>query len=179
MGRDKAALVWHGQPLWLRQWTVLRQFAPNSFFVSARAAPSWLPSEATLILDEQPSRGPLSGIALALHLMQTTHLLALAVDLPRVTAAHLRTLAGLAAPECGVIPSSAGRFEPLAAIYPKAASAIAAQALKDGKLALQSFANALVQAGLLRTYPITESELSLYHNVNTPADLSGEPRAEP
>jgi len=178
MGRDKATLKIQGEPLWLRQLTLLQKLGPKALWVSARTAPTWLPPNVELLLDEPPSRGPLSGIARALERIETTHLLVLAIDLPEMSSGHLQKLAACAIPGRGVIPASSQHFEPLAAIYPKSAAAAAARALVDGKLALQFFATALLEAGLATEYRLKEEEGALYRNVNTPADLAGGPAPE-
>ncbi|MDE3099592.1 MAG: NTP transferase domain-containing protein [Verrucomicrobiota bacterium] len=61
------------------------------------------------MLDEPPSRGPLSGPAAALKYGRTTHVLALAVDLPRMTSAHLKRLWSLAGFVCS---THHGSFRP-------------------------------------------------------------------
>jgi molybdopterin-guanine dinucleotide biosynthesis protein A len=102
----------------------------------------------------------------------------LAIDLPEMSSAHLQKLAAFAKPGHGVIPASPEHFEPLAAIYPKSAAAAAARALLDGKLALQVFAKALLEAGLVTEYRLKAEERALYRNVNTPADLPDGPGPE-
>ncbi|MEP6699521.1 MAG: NTP transferase domain-containing protein, partial [Verrucomicrobiota bacterium] len=76
MGRDKTTIIFDGQPLWLRQLEVLRGLHPEKIFVSARTDPPWRPIEIELLLDEPPSRGPLSGLTRALQFMPTSHLIA-------------------------------------------------------------------------------------------------------
>ncbi len=175
MGRDKATLRIQGEPLWLRQLTLLQKLNPKALWVSARTPPAWLPPNVEALLDEAPSRGPLSGIARALNRIETTHLLVLAVDLPEMSSAHLQKLVAFAKPGRGVIPASSQHFEPLAAIYPKSAAVAAARALVDGKLALQVFARALLDAGLVTEYRLKAEEGALYRNANTPADLPDGP----
>jgi molybdopterin-guanine dinucleotide biosynthesis protein A len=150
MGRDKATLVFEGEPLWARQLSLLRELKPAALWVSARAAPPWLPSDAELISDSPPSRGPLSGIAAALDCMPSSHLLALAVDLPRMTVEHLRKIADMASLGCGVIPRNQEHLEPLAAIYPKQAVASARTAFTSQDASMRSLAGELLRHELLR-----------------------------
>lgn len=85
MGRDKATLILDGEPLWSRQLRILRELQPEKMLISARARPAWCPPEIETVLDAPPSRGPLSGLAAALKRIETTHLLALAIDVPQMT----------------------------------------------------------------------------------------------
>ncbi len=171
MGRDKATLVVQGEPLWSRQLALLESLRPAAVWISARTLPAWAPRAEATLLDVPPSRGPLSGIALALERMNTTHLLALAIDLPDMPVGHLQKLAGLVEPGRGVIPMTPEHFEPLAAIYPKEAESTARTFLSSQQLAMQSLAAALVRLGLVKEYRVAEAERAFYRNLNTPADV--------
>ena len=171
MGTDKATLIYEGRPLWQRQLDLLRALHPEAIYVSARTKPAWCPPDATVVLDEPTSRGPLSGLVAALQHLRTTHLLALAVDLPHMTADHLQSLWSLARQGRGVIPQQADFYEPLCAIYPAEARALAAQALTTGQFSLQSLAQVLIGKNLAQPHPLKADELSLYHNTNRPEDL--------
>ena len=118
-----------------------------------------------------PSRGPLSGVAEGLRLLQSSHLLVLAVDLPQMTTEHLRKLWGLARPGVGVIPQNGDGLEPLCAIYPIEAATVAEAALDSSDVSLQSFAQTLLQQSKLQAYSTAPGERALYLNLNTPADL--------
>jgi molybdopterin-guanine dinucleotide biosynthesis protein A len=177
MGRDKSTLIIDGEPLWQRQLRVLRQVSPAALFVSARAKPLWCPPELEIILDEPPSCGPLSGLAAGLSRLQTSHLLVLAIDLPCVSASHLRKLSSLVEPGKGVIPMNQDYFEPLCAIYPAEASPLARQALSAGHLSIQHLAKALVSTSLGCAYAVAPEERPLYLNLNTPTDLQASANA--
>ncbi len=171
MGSDKAAIAIAGEPLWARQLRVLRELPPHALWVSARVRPLWCPAEIEVVLDAEPSRGPLSGLATALRQMKTSHLLALAVDLPRITVEPLRKLWPLAAPGCGVVPARGEFLEPLCAIYPREAAERAERALAGEDVSLHGLSRTLLREGLLRTYSLSDEEEPLFHNANTPADL--------
>ncbi len=119
MGKDKATIVFGGEPLWQRQIELLRGLRPERDFRFSAHGATWLPLDTELLLDDPPSRGPLSGLTRALERTQTSHLIALAVDMPFMTGEQLRALWGLAAIGCGVLPMIGNRAEPLAAIYPR------------------------------------------------------------
>jgi molybdopterin-guanine dinucleotide biosynthesis protein A len=172
MGADKAALVFKGEPLWQKQLSLLRAFEPQTLWISARTRPAWCPPDVEVILDEAPSRGPLSGIAAVLSRMRTTHLLTLAVDMPAMSLEFLEKLRNLARPGCGVVPVEEDLFEPLSGIYPVQALSAAVESLKNNQLSLQRFAQKLCESGHLQTCAIQENERALFQNLNEPRDLS-------
>lgn len=170
MGVDKASLLIRGEPLWARQLRLLRRLNPEALCVSARRRPAWCPEDIELVLDAPPSRGPLSGLAAALQRRQTAHLIALAIDLPRVNLAFLRRLWRLARPGCGVIPFNGKYFEPLCAVYPVEAAPVAAAVLDCDDHSLQPLARRLIAEGRVQSYPLTPAARRLLANANTPEE---------
>jgi len=173
MGRDKAAIVFRGEALWRRQIDVLRSLRPEKIFVSLRKEPSWLPLDAELLLDEPPFRGPLGGLTRALVSMRTSHLVALAVDMPFMTSEQMRVLWSLATIDCGVLPMIGARAEPLAAIYPREAGGEFAAALASDDFSLQRLSRSLVQLDKLRIFEVPQRDEGLYRSVNEPGDFQG------
>jgi molybdopterin-guanine dinucleotide biosynthesis protein A len=171
MGRDKAEIVFRAQPLWQRQIDLLRSLRPEKILISVRKEPSWLPRDAELLLDEPPSRGPLSGLTKALEQMQTTHLVALAVDMPFMTSEQMQILWSLAATGCGVLPMIGDRAEPLAAIYPREACSDFSAALAGDDFSLQQLSRDLLQRRKLRVFQVSSSGTELYRSVNKPEDF--------
>ncbi len=171
MGVEKATLVIAGEPLWLRQIRILSALQPAALWMSARTVLPWCPPHIPVLMDKPPSRGPLSGVAAGLGRLQTSHVLVLAIDLPRMTEDHLQKLWDLARPGVGVIPSQGDYFEPLCAVYPAEALAAAEEALNSGDASLQHFAQSLAAKSQARVYDLTQNERSLYLNMNTPSDL--------
>jgi molybdenum cofactor guanylyltransferase len=171
MGVDKSTLLIVGEPLWQRQLRLLNDLRPMALWVSARDVLPWCPPGIEVVMDKTPSRGPLSGVAAALNHLQTSHLLVLAVDLPQMNTEHLRKLWGLSQPGTGVIPLNGGYFEPLCAIYPVEAAAVAEAALNSSDVSLQSFAQTLRRQSQAHIYDLTPEEQPLYFNMNTPSDL--------
>jgi molybdopterin-guanine dinucleotide biosynthesis protein A len=172
MGADKATLVFNGEPLWSHQLATLKELSPEKIIISARTKPPWCPSEIEVVPDEVSACGPLGGLAAALQKTSTTHLLALAIDLPQMTAAHLRQLLAEARPGVGVMPVLHGKREPLCAIYPVEAREFAAAALMRGDFALNSLAETLAEKNRLTEFPVSPQDARLYFNVNTTADFS-------
>src|SRR5436190_6598500 len=115
MGRDKATLMVGGRPLWARQVSLLQGIGADAVCISAQETPRWAPRGIAVLLDRPPSRGPLSGIGLALGAMSTSHLLALAVDLPELTLGYLQKLIALTPEGKGLVPFNEDRAEPLTA----------------------------------------------------------------
>jgi molybdopterin-guanine dinucleotide biosynthesis protein A len=171
MGRDKATIEFDGQPLWERQLEILRVLGPKEILVSARATPSWLPDGVELLLDDPPSRGPLSGLTKALAAMRTTHLVALAVDMPFMTGVELGRISSLAQIGYGVVPIIHDRAEPLAAVYPAAASPAFAEALTGADSSLQTLVRKLAAEDKIRLLSVATRDEHLYRNVNEPGDF--------
>src|ERR671924_2265756 len=88
MGCDKARILFGGKPLWQNQIELLRKLRPAEIFISAREDPAWRPADIPFVRDQPPSRGPLSGLAAAMHAIRTGHLLLLAIDMPKMTELH-------------------------------------------------------------------------------------------
>ncbi len=171
MGRDKAEIVFRGMPLWQRQIELLRGLRPEKIFVSVRQEPSWRSGGAELLLDEPPYRGPLGGLTRALGRMQTSHLIAMAVDMPFMTSGQMQLLWSLATMACGVLPMIGERAEPLAAIYPREAAEDFSVALGGENFSLQRLSRRLVHEGKLRRFEIAENEQELFRSVNEPGDF--------
>lgn len=164
MGRDKAMLPVDGGPLWRRQWDLLAAAGASERLLSVRGDQAWVPAEVATVRDAVPGAGPLAGIAAGLAAMRGTHLLVLAVDLPRMEAAWFERLAAGCSPGIGAAGWHDGFFEPLAAIYPRELAAPASAALARGEYALQRFIAAAGPA--LRRVDIPAAEASWFANWN-------------
>jgi len=171
MGQDKSTILFRNAPLWQIQLDLLRKVSPKEIFISAPSDPPWRPADIEFVPDDQPSRGPLSGIAAALSQITTDHLLALAIDMPFMTEGYLRSLCEKIERGCGIVPLIENRFEPLAAIYPRAArdNLVGALAAKD--FSLQSVVRNLIAADKLLPIEASGAERDLFLNLNEPADL--------
>jgi molybdenum cofactor guanylyltransferase len=169
MGRDKATMEFRGRPLWERQLELLRALAPEKTFVSARTKPAWLPDDVELLLDDPPSRGPLSGLVKALAAIETTHLIVLAVDMPFLTASELGRLLEMATEGRGVAPIFRERVEPLAAVYPAEAFEDFRDALAGNYFSLQIVVRKLAEIEKIRLAAVHDP--SLYRSVNEPGDF--------
>jgi molybdopterin-guanine dinucleotide biosynthesis protein A len=169
MGRDKATLVIDGQPLWQRQLATLRALQPCELLISGRRDGPYAGAGIEIIEDAIPGLGPLAGIAAALRRADSPRVLVLAIDLPAMTADFLATLLQNSRP---TVPQSARYFEPLAAVFPKAALPIAEEFLCEKDRSMQRFVRRLVEVGLACARAIDADESVLFQNVNAPGDLA-------
>lgn len=171
MGRDKATLRIGGTPLWRRQVGVLRAAgAAPLFLVRARGQRALATGRRTRLLrDAVADAGPLAGLHAALSASDAAHLAVLAVDLPAMDAAWFTALARRCAPGVGAVARTARGYEPLAAIYPRAALPLITRRLAAGELALQDLLRTLVRGRLMRVRRVRAADARLA-NWNTPAD---------
>ena len=170
-GKDKATLLFRGRPLWQIQFDLLRTLQPEEIFVSARTDPPWRPSDVQFVSDEQPSRGPLSGLSATLARISTDHLLALAIDMPLMTESYLRLICNLIESDRGVLPMIGDRAEPLAAIYPKGVGIDFITALSGSEFSLQSLTKKLIEAGKLSLVNVLDEEKKFFRNFNALTDF--------
>lgn len=168
MSADKAFLEIDGRPLWQRQLSILEELSPKKIFIAGKELPV---AEHEILRDAQPDSGPLAGLLAGLRACTTPLVLALAVDLPQMTAGYLRELLERCTAARGVVPTT-DRFEPLAAVYPITALRIAEEQLARGELSLQRFVDRCLEVDLIARHPVAESEKALFLNLNTPADLA-------
>jgi len=103
--------------------------------------------------------------------MSTSHLLALAIDMPFMTENYLHCLCDQIEPGRGVVPKIGSRFEPLAAAYPREAEIDFRSALAGADYSLQTVVGDLVESGKLRELLVTAEDKRLFMNVNALSDL--------
>jgi molybdopterin-guanine dinucleotide biosynthesis protein A len=175
-GSDKAVVKIDGVELWRRQISLLRALDPQEIFVAASEPPIWIDEQLQFVRDAMPNAGPLSGVAAALRECATSHLLVLAIDLPRMAADFLQSLVDLSSESCGVVPRRNGFFEPLAAVYPQSCRTLADRQLRAGKLMMQDFVSAALEENLLVVRNAQPDDELLFTNMNTPDDLHSIPR---
>jgi molybdopterin-guanine dinucleotide biosynthesis protein A len=171
MGEDKATIFFRNVPLWQNQLELLRKLSPKEIFVSAPSDPAWRPADIDFVPDDQPSRGPLSGIAAALSRITTDHLLAVAIDMPFMTESYLGNLCEKIEPGRGIVPLIGNRAEPLAAIYPREARDDVVGALSGSDFSLQSLIGKLIAAGKSQPIQVSDEEKGFFRNLNEPGDL--------
>jgi molybdopterin-guanine dinucleotide biosynthesis protein A len=98
-------------------------------------------------------------------------LIALAVDMPFMTAGELGRLVDLATDERGVVPVIGDRVEPMAGIYPAEATEDFQAALAGPDFSLQPVVRQLVAAEKVKLWSVPETATHFYRSVNAPEDL--------
>jgi molybdenum cofactor guanylyltransferase len=175
MGEDKALLPveWEGKwvPLWDRQLSILKAIAPAELVISGPRKKGYSAS-VPVYADEWHGVGPLGGIATCLNRMNNGLLLILAIDLPRVQPSFLQSLLAGTEATCGVVPILNNHFEPLVAVYPKAALEQAVAQLRKRDYVLQHFVELLLEHRLVTGYQVATREQYQLENWNRPEDHS-------
>lgn len=173
MGRDKAFLNWEGRLLLQRQISLAHTAGVPMVWISGRKGVDYAEFGCPVVYDEIENAGPLAGLAASLRVAAEQHafVLALAVDLPFMTADYLRSLAVAAGSTgLGVLPRRGEYFEPLAAVYPIRPTLAAVEIqLQAGRFALQELALALIAQGHARAREIQKEELPFFANWNDAA----------
>jgi molybdopterin-guanine dinucleotide biosynthesis protein A len=172
MGRDKAWVELEGQPLIARALGTVRSSGISEIFISGRAGADYSMLRCNVLLDRESGLGPIAGIERALDTAQSSLLLVLAVDLPRMTAAFLRKLADSCDPLTGVVPKLRGQLEPLAAIYPRRCRFIAQDCLLKCHRAARDFAEACLRERAVRAFPVPRNDIECFDNWNSPSDTT-------
>ncbi len=176
MGRDKASLIVHGEPLLLRQLRLLAEAGCADRLVSSGASASCpalalVPDPVRIVADRSADSGPLAGLERVLSEARHQIVIVIAVDLPALDAGFLRALLADARPGVGVVPLRNGQHEPLVAVYPRAAAAEALARLERGEFALRPFVRAGIAAGWMRERPVAADEDRFFTHWNRPEDL--------
>jgi molybdopterin-guanine dinucleotide biosynthesis protein A len=167
MGRPKALLPVGGTTL--VEWLVARLAPGFAHLLVAARDPEQLPPglRLRLVRDLHLGAGPLAGVEAGLAASPHETVLAVACDMPHVTAGLARRLVAAAESEPGLdaaVPRLAGRPEPACAAYRRSAAGPLAAALAGGR---RGAADALAD---LRVRWLDGEDPALFTNLNTPAD---------
>ena len=192
-GGAKALLPVAGEALLDRQVALLKpRFGEIIVVLAAEGAPGFPASSAsdaapyasrglTTVRDAVKDAGPLAGLHAALSVCRTEWLFAVACDMPFLDPKMLDGMAsmvsGEATPEGTVefdalVPSHAGRVEPLHALYRATLASVAEACVTSGRRAMVNLMEAC------RTRILDEADLPgmaesrSWTNLNTPEDLA-------
>ena len=172
MGTDKALLAIDGTTLLDNALALARRITEKVFIVGEK---SKFATFGNVIEDVFLDCGPLGGIQAALKSSATELNLMLAVDLPFVPEALLRLLLSISQGSDVVVtvPRTAGRLQPLCAVYRRGFSTLAEESLRQGRYKIDRLFDRL------STRIVDESELkaagisaAAFENVNTPSEWS-------
>ena len=153
---------------------VIAGTAPSSQLRAAAATAS-VPGTTC---DRYPGQGPLGGLLTAFEIDSPERVLALACDLPFLTAPLLQFLLEQSEADCdAAVPEDRSGLQPLCAVYRGTCRPLLEQALAGGNLGVAAFARSL-RLRLLR--PVEYARLDphgmAFANVNTPEDLAAAER---
>jgi molybdopterin-guanine dinucleotide biosynthesis protein A len=167
MGRPKALLPVGDTTL--VEWLVARLAPAFEHLLVAARDPEQLPAglRPRLVRDLHLGAGPLAGVEAGLAASPHDTLVAVACDMPRVTAGLARRLVAAAETEPwldAAVPRLEGRPEPACAAYRRSAAGPLAAALAQGR---RRAADALAD---LSVRWLDGEDPALFTNLNTPAD---------
>ena len=165
LGGDKAIVELEGRALVLYPLEALHEVCDEVAVVAKRD--TLLPplaGVADVWVEPDVPRHPLAGVAHALHLSAGRPVLAVAVDLPCMDGATLRSIAETDPGDAGVVaPRVHGRLQPLCALYTPLALAGLADFDPDAR------ATDIIEALGVREVEVADPTAFL--NVNRPEDL--------
>lgn len=172
IGQDKGRLELGGVPLAERALQRLASLFEEIIYVTndPMTAPA---SDAVKVAgDEIPHLGPLGGILAGLKASRAPRAFVVGYDMPFVSPALVRLLIAADPGADIVVPVSAGRFEPLHAVYSRGCIPVIAERLDAGDRRIVSLydrvkVTAVEEAQLREVDP----DLRSFFNVNTLADL--------
>ncbi len=172
MGHDKALLVASGRT-WV-EWQVdrARQAGAVELWIATRPGTAHKELGVPLLFDPAQGQGPLAGLVEGLRHASVLPLLALAVDLPSMTADFLRRLRARCRDGQGVVPVREGRWEPLAAFYPHALLPLAEARLAARQFRLQDLVQSAFDAGLVQAYAVDAEDRQVLDDCDAPPELS-------
>ena len=172
MGRDKARLSVAGIPLWRRQVRRLETAGAHPVFLALRPRQRSLGEPEREIRDRHIDVGPLGGLHAAFTVLPRAEWIAvLAVDMPRVGPAWFRRLRARCRPGVGAVMVEPEGFQPLAAIYPRAAFDVLTRRLRKKQFALQGLVAELVRRKNLVVVPLPVNQRWRAANWNEPGDI--------
>jgi molybdopterin-guanine dinucleotide biosynthesis protein A len=199
MGRDKALVLWRGEPMLQRVYAVARSLTPRSIILSAwndRYADLELPG-CEFWVDRHPGSGPLVALDQAFTALETslsqenqTHstrsanptypipdwILLVACDLPSLDRDRVAQLCDRVA-HCddrtvAIVPRTDYGWEPLCALYRQTAQPRLQAFIQGGGRSFQHWFDQLAAIpGAIEAVAITAGDRAWLHNCNTPADL--------
>jgi molybdenum cofactor guanylyltransferase len=171
MGRPKAGLDWHGEPLAARLARVLARAVGDGPIVLVRAPGQELPDlpEGLEIVDDPAEgEGPLRGLATGLAALEDRAEIAIAasVDLPFLTAPFVAAILAAIGDDDAAVPLAHDRRHPLPAAYRVALRPLCDKLLAQGERRLR----AVYEEVATQFVAVDDVDVEALRNINTPAD---------
>ena len=163
MGRDKARLTVAGTPVLAHLDRLMVGLGGTPVYSLRPDQRGLVPAGRTVLLDRNPGRGPLEGIAVALEAFPGHSVLAVPVDMPGLGPRQLRSL--LVSQALAACLSADGRRSPLPSIWRPGSRQAVARAVASGRLGVGRTLDA-VDASVI---PVEAASLC---NVNSPENLA-------
>ena len=172
MGREKALIPCFGKPL--VQWVAGRlAWAADPVFIASGEPGRLGELGYSEVPDERPDSGPLAGLIAGLRASPHDLVAAVAVDMPLMSPALLRLMAGLRSDEDAVVPIGRDGPEPLHALYAQQVLPTLVSALGEGRLELRgSLAELRVREVEEKEWREADPSGLFALNLNRPEDLA-------
>jgi molybdopterin-guanine dinucleotide biosynthesis protein A len=171
MGRPKAWLEFHGEPLMAR---IVRACAQAACEVIVAAAPGQaLPAvDARRVDDEHPGLGPLAGIEVGLRAARAERVFITSCDVPFLHPEVVRRLLAALDDADAAVLRAGERIHPLVASYRRSLAALASRLIAQQRLR-PIFLLEEVRARILdgEAFRDVDPDLLSWENVNTPEDF--------
>ena len=174
-GRDKGLMSWHGQPVASHLAGRLRRVAAPVLISCNRNLEQyrqWADALVTDSIADYP--GPLAGIAEAMKLCRTSHLLVIPCDVPQLPVELLQSLIAQARqrPDCVWLVRVGEHWQPLVSIIPTSLRESLMQAWEAGQRSPLRWM--LAQPNQVLQLPDDDPRM---HNANTAQDWPEQPEA--
>lgn len=165
MGSPKALLPWRGQPMIAHVVGVLDECVSEIVVVSsAQLKLPPLPKPVRVIHDSEPGRGPLAGLRDGLNVIRADLAFVTSTDAPFLSAAFVRKMLAF---DRAAVPEIDGHIQPLAAVYPRALSALATSLLAQSRAGLTDLLKA---ANARRVLAAELPDVESLRTFNTPEE---------
>ena len=172
IGKDKGGLKLGGMPLAQRALQRLSALFEEVIYVTNDPMTAPATANIKLAKDDIPHLGPLGGILAGLRASRAPRAFVVGYDMPFVSPALVRFLVARDPGADIVVPRSAGRFEPLHAVYSRNCVPVIAERLAAGDRRIIGFYDrvnvTVVDEEELRE---VDPELRSFFNINTLDDL--------
>ncbi len=177
MGLDKRQIEFEGQTLVERSGSVLAPVC-DEVVISIQANSVWKSGSFRAICDHRSHCGPLAGLesTLAEAAAVGSSVFLLACDLPHVGTDVVRHVLACAQDrgDCAaVVPTIAGRRQPLCALYRSKALATVGRHLESGERSMHALLDVVSVLDVEIRPDLPFFRTDLFRNLNQPADLVG------